>query len=77
MTAIWNNPANIYLFKAKCEICSKLTIKHQKNINDIVLMSLLSILNIFHTCFSVSTVDFEQVFAENKMNVFPKSALLH
>ena len=43
------------------EICSKLTIKHQNDVNDIVLVFLLLTLNIFHFFFSVSIVDFEQV----------------
>ena len=41
-------PANIYLFKVnnrrireRCEICSKLTIKHQNDVNDVVLVFLL------------------------------------
>ena len=48
--------ANIYSFKfnnrsirKRCEICSKLTIKHQNNVNDAVLVFLLLTLNIFHT----------------------------
>ena len=53
------NPANIYLFKInnrktnkRCGICSKLTIKtHQKYATDIVLVSLLLTLNVFHTFF--------------------------
>ena len=65
-------PANIFLFKVnirntrkKCKICSKLTIKHQNNVNDIVLVILLLIfflllLLTYFTPFS-TTVDFEQV----------------
>ena len=48
-------PVNIYLFtvdnrntRKKCEICSKLTVRHQNNI-DVVQVSLLLTLNIFHT----------------------------
>ena len=59
--------ANICLFKVrnknnrkKCGICSKLTKKHQNDVNDVVLVFLLLTLNIFHTFFNVSTVDFEQ-----------------
>ena len=40
-------PANIYLFKVdnrynrkRCEICSKLTKKHQNDVNDVVLVFL-------------------------------------
>ena len=39
----------------------KLTIKHQNDVNDNVLVFLLLNLNIFHTFFTVSTVEFEQV----------------
>ena len=62
-------PAIIYLFKVNnrntnegCEICSKL-IKHQDDVNDVVLVFLLLTLNIskFTTFPSVSIVDFEQV----------------
>ena len=42
-----NLPANIYLFKVnstntrkKCEICSKVTKKHQNDVNDVVLVFL-------------------------------------
>ena len=52
------NPVNIYLFKVKTrntrrrlEICSKLTERHQKDIKDVVLVSLLLTLNIFYTFF--------------------------
>ena len=39
-----------------------LTIKtHQKHVNDVVMVFLLLTLNLFHTFFSVSIVDFEQV----------------
>ena len=50
-------PANIYL---RCEICSNMFI-------DFVLVFLLLILNIFHTFFKVSFVDFEQ---KNVCNFF-------
>ena len=43
------------------EICSKLTIKHQNDVNDIVLVFLLLTLNTFRFFLSVSIVDFEQV----------------
>ena len=64
-----------YMFKvnsrstrAKCEICSKLTIK----IPGVVLVSLLLISNIFHTfCSSVPIVNFEQVNAGWVSVVFP------
>ena len=39
-----------------CEICSKLTIKHQKDF----LMYFLLTFGIFYTFFIVSAVDFEQ-----------------
>ena len=35
----------------RCEICSKLTIKHQNNAIDVALVFLLLTLNIFHTFF--------------------------
>ena len=41
-------------------VCSKLAIKHQNDVTDVVLVFLLLTLNIFHK-FSVSIVDFEQV----------------
>ena len=47
----------------RCEIFSKLTKRHQNNVNNVVLASLLLTLNIFHTCSSVSIVNFEQVNA--------------
>ena len=57
-------PANIYLFKdssgntrKRCEICSKLTIKTPS-----VTVSLLLALNMLCIFFSVSIVDFEEVF---------------
>ena len=37
--------------RKKCEICLKLTMKHQTNVSDIVLVFLLLTLNIFHTFF--------------------------
>ena len=47
---------NIRNTKKKCEICSKLTIKHEK---DFALYFLLTF-GIFYTFFFVSAVDFEQ-----------------
>ena len=51
-------PANIYMFKLnhrntrkKCEICSKLTIKYQNDVSDVVLIFLLLTFNIFYTFF--------------------------
>ena len=41
----------IRLFIGICEMCSKLPIKHQKDDNDVVLLSLLIILNRFHALF--------------------------
>ena len=52
---------SIETLEKKCEICSKLTIKHQNNVIDVILMFLLLTMNIFHTFSSVSIVDFEQV----------------
>ena len=56
----YRKPANIYLFKVdnrntrkRCEICSKLTIKIPEWLT----------LNIFHTCSTVSVVNFEHVIA--------------
>ena len=47
-----------------CEICWKLTIKHQNNLIDVVLVFLLLTLNRFHTHHSdISLVDYEQVNA--------------
>ena len=50
--------ANIYLFKVnnrktrkRWEICSKLTIKHQNEAIDVVLVVLLLTLDIFYTFF--------------------------
>ena len=65
-------PAGIYVLKVnkntrtRCEICSKLTIKTPERQNDAigaVLVFLLLTLNIFHTCSSVYTVNFEHVIA--------------
>ena len=54
-----NFPANIYFFKVnnrnpgkRCEICSKLTLKHQNDVSDVLLFLLLILLTI---------VDFDQV----------------
>ena len=43
-----------------CEECSRLTKRHQNDVIDVVLLSLLLALNIFRTFCSVF-VDFEQV----------------
>ena len=55
-----NFPANIYFFKVnnrnprkRCEICSKLTLKHQNDVSDVVLLFLLLIM--------LTIVDFDQV----------------
>ena len=40
---------------------SHLVCKADYDVNDVILMFLLSTLNIFHTFFSVTIVDFEQV----------------
>ena len=61
----------IYLFldnnrntKTIYEICSKLTIKHQNDVNYDVLVRLISTLNKFHTlCSGALIVEFEQVNA--------------
>ena len=52
-TSTINIPVTIYLFQVNeiCKICSKLTIKHQGDVIDIVLMFLWLTLNIFHTFF--------------------------
>ena len=62
-------PANIYLFKInnrntrkRCEICSKLTIKSPERRHWLTL-------NIFHTFFCVSVVNFEQVNVSWHRNV--------
>ena len=54
-----NFPANIHFFKVnnrrtrkRCEICSKLTLKHQNDVSDVLLFLLLILLTI---------VDFDQV----------------
>ena len=46
-----------------CDICSKLTIKtpERRHVNDVVLMSLLLTLNIFHIFPNISIDVFEQV----------------
>ena len=51
-------PASIYLFKAnnrntrkRCEMCSKIIIKTQKDVIDVILMFLLLTVNIFHRFF--------------------------
>ena len=53
-----DHPAGSYMFKvnitstrARSEISSKLTIKTQNDVNDVVLGSLLLTLNISHTLF--------------------------
>ena len=58
ITLVTNLPANISLVKVNirnnkksCEICSKLTLKHQNNVTDVVLVFLLLTLKIFHTFF--------------------------
>ena len=68
-------PANIYLLKVynkitrKCELCSNLTI-------DVVLVSLLLILDIFHSnrnnrkSYIVSTADFKQVLVDTTYVIF-------
>ena len=35
--------------------------KHQSDVNDLILVFLLLCLNLFHTFFSISIADFEQV----------------
>ena len=55
--SVQNNHRNT---RKNCETCSKLTIKKQKDVIDIVLVFLLLNLNIFHAFFNVSFVDFEQ-----------------
>ena len=63
------SPANVHLFKfsnrytrKRCEICSKLTTKHQNNVIDVVLMFLLLTIWTYFTPFcSVSIVNFEEV----------------
>ena len=48
----------------RCEICSKLTKRHQNDAIGVALVSLLLTLNIFHTLFSsIFIVNFEQVNA--------------
>ena len=68
----WSLPVNIYLFKdnngntrKRCEICSKLIIKtyEQRHWRDVVLLSLLLTLNIYHTLFYVSISYYEQAIA--------------
>ena len=48
--------------------------RHQNNANDVVLVSLLLTLNIFHTLFQFSIINFEQV---NPGCVRTKKQLLH
>ena len=49
--------------RKSCEICSKLTIEHQNDVIDVVLVFLLLTLTIFHSFFQCffSVVHFEQV----------------
>ena len=76
----WNkiNPTGNYMFKvsnknsrARCEICSKLTIKTPETTPlASFLVSLLLTLNIFHTLFhSVFIVIFEQVIPNANKNI--------
>ena len=51
-----NHLPNIYVFKVnnkntrkRCDVCSKLTIKHQNDVNDVFLVFLLLTLDIFNT----------------------------
>ena len=57
----FRNSASISLFRKRCKICSKLLIRHQSDVNDVILLSFLLTLNIFRTFYSVSIVDFEQI----------------
>ena len=57
-TTMCDIPADIYLWevnirntRVRCEICSKLTIKHQNDVIYVALVFLLITLNIFHTFF--------------------------
>ena len=54
-------PANIYLFKIDKRNTKKLRNIFKVNNKNVVLVFLLLTLNIFHTFFRVSIVDFEQV----------------
>ena len=62
-------PANIHLFivnnrntRKRCGICSKLTIKYQSNVNNVLLLMFLLLTSKNFTPLSrVSIVDFEQV----------------
>ena len=77
-------PANICLFKVNNrsarksrEICSKLTKRHEKNVIDAILVSLLLTLNLFDTFFSVCIIDFDRkVFAGLALKSFRKQFLL-
>ena len=55
---IFSRPGTYYLLKVnnrntrmRYEMCSKLTIKHQNDFSDVVLVSLLLTWNIFHNFF--------------------------
>ena len=68
LTSKTTTPANIYLFKVsnrnirkRFEMCLKLAIKNQSDNNDVVLVFLSLVLNIFHILFCVPMVVFEQV----------------
>ena len=67
-----SNYVNNRSTRKRCEVCSKLAINTLKtmSLNDVVLVSVLSTLNIFHIFRIVSAVEFEQV------NVFRVSTLL-
>ena len=56
----------------KGEMCSKLIKKHQ----NVGLVCLLLTLNIFHTFFSVSIVDFEQVNVSSEVYRFNENLVL-
>ena len=64
---LWlTEPANIYLFKVnnkntgkECEICSKLTVKHQNEVIDVALS--LTSFSWFFSFSSLSFVNFEQL----------------
>ena len=45
----------------RCEVCSKLTIKHQNDVSDAVVVLLLFTWNSYFTS-SISIVDFKQVY---------------
>ena len=65
----------IKALEKRCELCLKLTGKHQNDVIDFVLVSLLLSITYFTPLFSVSIVDFEQIIVSCE-NILCKCASL-